>query len=161
MLSQVPYWPDADQWEIAHHTVARSGVDSFIRRAVVHMDQVLERKADIEKTVEQMKALAGAKAQGDLPFNRRACDMWGGCKHQSICKAFKENKMVLSQEEQSESDTRFENIELFSISQIERLLDDINRRWRLLHQDLNRRVGENGFALRTGEEIGNVLGNGG
>lgn len=96
VLSQVPYWPDAKQWRLVHHCVSKKGTDSQLRSAVVHIDQVLERKANIEATVERMKALAPVEKQTEVPFNRRSCSAWGGCPHQSVCSAFKKETQVMS-----------------------------------------------------------------
>lgn len=93
-LSQLPYWPDADRFELAHNNVARTGVDSFIRRAVVTRDQLFERRAEIEHVVKDMTVVAQVTDQKDAPHNRKSCDMWGGCAHQSVCRAFKEKTLV-------------------------------------------------------------------
>jgi hypothetical protein len=92
-------WPDAERWRIAHHNVSRKGVDSFIRGAVVHVDQVFERIGQIETLVPQMQAASDATAQDDVPFNRKSCSAWQGCPHQSICSAFKEKRVQLTPEE--------------------------------------------------------------
>ncbi len=101
VLSQVPYWPDATHWRIVHHNVKRTGIHSFIRSSIVSMDQVLERKADVESIVEQMKVLAPAVDQNDVPAKRgKACETWGGCPHQSICSEYKRgNIMTMSADE--------------------------------------------------------------
>lgn len=99
VLARQPFWPDAKRWEIAHHNVCKTGTESVIRRAVVSLDQVLERKADIEKVVARMKVVAKATNQEDVSFNRRSCSAWFGCPHQSICTAFKENKVEFTDEE--------------------------------------------------------------
>ena len=90
VASQMPYWPDATHFEIAHHNVSKKGVLSFFRRAVVSVAQVRERIADVEATVEQMKLIAPLEKQNDIPFNRRSCSAWTGCPHQSVCSAFKQ-----------------------------------------------------------------------
>jgi hypothetical protein len=93
VLSQLPYWPDAKQWRIVHHNVSKKGVDSFIRSAVVTLDQVFERKAAIEKLVASIGEIYNVEHQQDVPSNHRgatrACEAWNGCPHQSICQAFK------------------------------------------------------------------------
>lgn len=91
VLSQIPYWPDAKTWRIAHHNVSRKGVDSFIRSAIVALDQVYERREAIEQTVYSMRELAGATSQDDVPatVSTKSCDAWGGCPHQSICSAYR------------------------------------------------------------------------
>lgn len=99
VLAMQRVWPDAEDWQIVHHNIARTGVDSFVRSAVVHIDEVLERKAHIEGVVERMKLVAPVAAQDDVPFNRKSCHAWRGCPHQSICSAFKEKKVDLSPEE--------------------------------------------------------------
>jgi PD-(D/E)XK nuclease superfamily len=105
VLSQVPYWPDAKRWRIAHHYVSKKGVDSQIRPAIVTLDQVLERKATIEQMIERMKVVSEIPItqQSEVPFNRRACDAWRGCPHQSICSAFKQEKpkVTLTPEEEA------------------------------------------------------------
>ncbi len=98
--SQMPYWPDAREYEIQHYNIKRSGIHSFMRRAVVTVDQVLERTAQIADLVEEMKGVALATSQDDVPFNRRSCHSWLGCPHQSICNAFKRNQMNFSAEDQ-------------------------------------------------------------
>lgn len=100
VLSQIPYWPDAKDWRIAHHCVSKTGVDSLIRSAVVSTAEVLERKTEIEAVVERMKGVARATDQRDVPHNRKSCSAYNGCPHQSICAAFKEKpKMDLTPEE--------------------------------------------------------------
>lgn len=94
VLSQLPYWPDAKQWRIAHHYVSKDGVDSQIRAAVVHIDEVMEQKARIEGVVSRIKEVSKAEDQNKVPFNRRACSAFSGCPHQSICTAFKEKNTV-------------------------------------------------------------------
>lgn len=95
VLSQLPFWPDAKRWEIAHHNVSRVGTRSFIRSAIVGLDEVLERKAQIEAVVESMKVVAATDVESDVPANTKtACDAWNGCPHQSICKAYKERNQV-------------------------------------------------------------------
>jgi len=94
VLSQLPRWPDAKQWEIVHHYVSRKGVESKIRSSVVSLDAVLERKASIEKTVEEMKLAALETSERVLPFNRKACEAFGGCPHQSICSAYRERNLI-------------------------------------------------------------------
>lgn len=102
VLSQLPYWPDAKRWEIAHHYVARKGVDSFIVRQTVHLDQVLERRAQIEGLVKRLLSVRQSTSTDDFKPNRRACDAYGGCPHQSRCPAFKgERKVALSPEEEA------------------------------------------------------------
>jgi hypothetical protein len=100
VLSQIPYWPDAKNWRIAHHYVSKVGVDSLIRAATVSTAEVLERKAEIETVIERMKLVSRATDQRDVPHNRKSCDAYKGCPHQSICAAFKEKpKMDLTPEE--------------------------------------------------------------
>ncbi len=101
VASQIPYWPDASRFEIAHGYVARSGIKSFIRRAIVTLDQVREREAQISTVVEEMKVVAGATSQDDVPFNRRACHSWMGCPQQHHCNAFRRNLLDLTPEEQA------------------------------------------------------------
>ncbi len=104
VLSQLPYWPDAKQWRLVHHCVSNAGTDSQVRSAIVSIDQVLERKASIEATIERMKVLAPATSQQDIPFNRRSCSSWGGCPHQSVCSAFKKETttaMALTADEEA------------------------------------------------------------
>lgn len=100
VLSQLPYWPDAKFWRIAHHCVSKNGVDSQLRAAIVSTAEVLERKAEIEAVIERMKVVAQATDQRDVPHNLKSCSAWQGCPHQSICSAFKEKpKMDLTPEE--------------------------------------------------------------
>ena len=93
VLSQLPYWPDATRFEIGHNNVCRTGTESKLVTAVVTLDQVLERKAKIETDVAAMKAAAGATVQADVPHRAgHRCDDYGGCPHQSICSAFKQQQ---------------------------------------------------------------------
>ncbi len=101
VLDSLRIWPDAREWKIWHHNVSRRGVASFIRSAVVPVSGVLERKADIEAVIERMKVAELATSQDDVPFNRKSCSAWMGCPMQSHCRAYKENKMSLSAEEQA------------------------------------------------------------
>lgn len=93
-------WADAKAWRIGHNYNGRTAGTQFIRSALVSMDDVLERRADIERVVARMHAIAKAPHQRDVPFNRKACHTWMGCPHQSICSAFKENKVALTKEEE-------------------------------------------------------------
>lgn len=90
---RLPEWQGLTRFSIGHHNVSRTGEHSFIRSAVVPLDQVLERKEQIETVVGRMKQVAHAELQGDVPFNRKSCETWSGCPHQSRCKAFLENRM--------------------------------------------------------------------
>lgn len=100
VLAMHRQWTDAEQWRLVHHNVSRKGVDSFLASVTVHIDEVMARKQDIEKTVEQMKLVAGATNQNDVRANTKSCDAWQGCPHQSICSAFKEkSKVSLSDDE--------------------------------------------------------------
>lgn len=97
-------WPDAKRWKITHHYVARTGVESFMRSAIVTVDQVLEREATIAKAVEQMKGVAAMSDQADVPFKKSWCEKGPiglGCPHQSICRAYKEKKVQLTPEEEA------------------------------------------------------------
>lgn len=101
VLSQVPFWPDAKHWRIVHHNVSRTGTESTICGAVVSLERVRERGAEIATLVDEMKLVAQAPAQTDVPFNRRSCDAYGGCPHQSICAAFRtRNQVELTTDEQ-------------------------------------------------------------
>jgi hypothetical protein len=93
-------WPDARRWRIVHHYVSRSGAYSFIRAAIVTVEQVAERIDHVEGVIRRMGAHAAATNQDDVPFNRRACRQWLGCPHQSVCRAFKENLVDFTQAEQ-------------------------------------------------------------
>lgn len=99
VLDSLRRWPDAEEWRIWHHYVSRKGVASFIRSAIVHVDDVLERKRHIEATIEEMKIVEVAANQEDVPFNRRSCGAWSGCSMQTHCRAFKENQMQMSPED--------------------------------------------------------------
>jgi hypothetical protein len=94
-------WADAPAFRLVHHYVSRAKAgDSFIRSAVVPVEQVLERRVHVEALVGEMKAVARATSQEDVPFNKKACAAWRGCPHQSICSAFKRRTAVsLSAEE--------------------------------------------------------------
>ncbi|AGC43291.1 hypothetical protein MYSTI_01962 [Myxococcus stipitatus DSM 14675] len=93
-LDSLRIWPDADRFLLAHHYVSRRGVDSFPRGEIVTVEQIHGRAREVEQLVEQMQQVARATTQDDVPHNRRACDAWMGCPHQSICKAFKKGKAM-------------------------------------------------------------------
>lgn len=93
-------WPDAQSFRLMHHKIARSGTDSIVTREVVTRDQVLERAGAIERMVNEMRQVSTARAS-DVPFNRKSCDAYGGCPHQSKCPAFKENAVMLTDEEKA------------------------------------------------------------
>lgn len=95
-LDTLRIWPDVKHFELVHHYVARTGQDSFVRRQVVTLSQVLDRKGQIEGLVERMKGVARAERQDEIEFNRRSCDAYNGCPHQSRCRAFKEKQVMLS-----------------------------------------------------------------
>jgi hypothetical protein len=93
-------WQDAKRWQLLHNYNGRTAGTQFFRGDVFSMDQILERKADIEeRVIPAMKAVAKIDRQEDVPFNRRACEMWHGCPLQSVCHAYRGNKMSLSQAE--------------------------------------------------------------
>lgn len=100
-LDTLRLWPDVRQFELVHHYIARTGQESLTRRQVVALDQVLERKKQIEALVERMKLTARAERQDEVEFNRRSCDAYNGCPHQSRCKAFKEKQVMLTDAEKS------------------------------------------------------------
>lgn len=108
VLSQIPYWPDAKRWRIVHHNVSRTGIDSLIRGATVDIDQVLERKAQIETVIERMKLASDASDQGDVKANTRSCEEWGGCAHQAVCSAFKRRNIVTMTREEEELFAQFD-----------------------------------------------------
>lgn len=99
VLDSLRIWPDAKTFRISHHYVAKTGTTSFFRDAVVGLDEIREREAAIAAIVPQMQSVARIESQRDVHFNRKSCSAWRGCPHQSICHAFKENKMALSAEE--------------------------------------------------------------
>lgn len=94
-------FPDATEFILAHHNVSRRGIDSDFRPARVTLDQVREREADIAVVVDQMKWVATAEKQDDIPFNRKACSAYNGCPFQNRCTAFKERKVALTPDEQA------------------------------------------------------------
>lgn len=99
-LDSLRVWPDARTFRLVHHNVSKKGVDSFVRDAVVSLDQVREREADVERVVDEMKRIALVENQTDVPFNKKACEVYGGCPHQSICSRYKEKtKVSLTPEE--------------------------------------------------------------
>lgn len=100
-LDTLRLWPDAKHFELVHHYIARTGQESFVRRQVVALDQVFERKGQIETLVEKMKQVARAERQDEVEFNRRSCDANNGCPHQSRCRAFKEKQVMLSDAEKA------------------------------------------------------------
>lgn len=94
-------WPDATEWTIAHHNVAKTGVDSFIRKATVHIDNVRRRGEEIATLVGEMKQVAAMTNQGDVPHRRGPqCEKFGGCPHQSVCNAFKRKEVAMTAEEE-------------------------------------------------------------
>lgn len=94
-------WGQAKLWELAHDYNHKTAGTQVIRRELVTIDHVLERKADIEtRLIPEMKRVAKLTDQRDVPFNRKSCDAWHGCAHQSICHAFKENKVQLDADEE-------------------------------------------------------------
>lgn len=96
-------WSDAREFKIVHHYVSRVAPHrSFFRKAVVTRDQVLEQMSRITGVVERIKVIARSPSVEELPFNRKACEAYGGCPHQSICSAYKQEenpKVNLSPEE--------------------------------------------------------------
>lgn len=94
-------WPAAQEFELIHHYVARTGQDSFIRRAVVTLGQVLDRVEQVGALVAKMERAAQVERQDDVEFNRRSCDAYNGCPHQSRCRAFKEKQVMLTDAEKS------------------------------------------------------------
>jgi hypothetical protein len=103
-LAMLRRWPDAREFDLTHHYVSRTGVESFMRTGRVSTEEILERRDEIAQVVEQMKGAAAATDQTDVPFNRSWCDKGPiglGCPHQSICRAFKENKVKLKPEEEA------------------------------------------------------------
>lgn len=101
VLKERARWPDAKRWRIIHHYISRTGDHSFLREAEVTLDQVLEREESIVGLIGQMSEVAKLTDQRDVPFNRKSCDTWLGCPHQSICSAYKENKMALTATEKA------------------------------------------------------------
>jgi hypothetical protein len=94
-LDALRQWPDATQFRFTHHNVSRKGADSALQTTeVITLDRLREREADVVRVVGEMKVVATVKSQDDVPFNRKACDAYMGCPHQSICKGFKERKKV-------------------------------------------------------------------
>lgn len=87
-------WASFDRWRLVYHYVSKAGVESLVRSAVVTWAQVQERLDDVEQVVRQMQVIARAEKQAEVSFNRRACSAYGGCPHQSICKAFTERTTV-------------------------------------------------------------------
>jgi len=100
VLAQLPRWPDAARWRIAHLYVSRAGVQSELRAEVVHQDEVLKQRERIETVVAQLLVSRLAVTQNEVPYNLRACTAYAGCPHQSRCSAFgKERVVFLSPEE--------------------------------------------------------------
>lgn len=110
------YWPDASHFKISHHCVSRKGVDSLMRSAVVSVDQVLEREAQISAVVERMKVAAQATKQEEVPANTRNhnCEIRGGCPHQSVCRAYrnKQTKGVAFVDLSPEEDALFAGLDV-------------------------------------------------
>jgi len=103
VLAMLRRWPDAKRWKIAHGNIGKTASHgSRIISTVVELDQVRERGEQIAGLLKQMQRTRAAPSQEDVPFNRRSCTAWAGCPHQSICSAFRDNKMNnLSTEEQA------------------------------------------------------------
>lgn len=100
-LDSLRLWPEARHVELVHHYVSRRGVDSFLRRQLVTVEQVRQRGWEIERLVREMIAVSQAKSPEEVPGNRASCHTWSGCPFQSRCTAFKEKpKMELNPEEQ-------------------------------------------------------------
>lgn len=100
-LDSLRLWPEAQHVELVHHYVSRKGVDSFLRRQLVTVEQMRQRGREIERLVADMIAVSQAKSPDDVPGNRASCHTWSGCPFQSRCTAFKEKpKMDLNPEEQ-------------------------------------------------------------
>lgn len=99
VLNLLRRWPDAEWWRLIHHNISRSGVHSFLRETTVHIDDVLERKPAIEAIVAQMGEVAQLTEQDAVPFNRKSCDTWWGCPHQSLCNAFRRNQVNIDPED--------------------------------------------------------------
>ena len=98
VASQLPYWPDATEWTIAHHNVSRSGTESRIVAATVHIDQVLARVEQISNSVRRMAVSSTATHQDDVKASPGlACEMYGGCHLQSVCTAFKKGIPTMSE----------------------------------------------------------------
>ncbi len=99
-LDSLRVWPDAKHVELMHHYVSRRGVDSFVRRQLVTVEQIRQRGEEIAGLVKQMQEAARAPSAEDVPGNRASCHTWNGCPFQSRCSAFKEKpKMDLNPEE--------------------------------------------------------------
>lgn len=99
-LDSLRIWPDAQHVELVHHYVSRRGVDSFIRRQLVTVEQIRQRGEEITGLVKRMQTAAAASSADDVPANRKSCHTWSGCPFQSRCSAFKEKpKMDLNPEE--------------------------------------------------------------
>lgn len=99
-LDSLRIWPDAQHVELIHHYVSRRGVDSFIRRQLVTVEEVRRRGEQIAGLVQKMQEAAAALSAEDVPGNRASCHTWSGCPFQSRCSVFKEKpKMNLDPDE--------------------------------------------------------------
>lgn len=97
--SQRPYWPDAREWEIGHHYIRKTAGHSFPRVTTVSAEQIDERIVEIEAVVEQMKVVHEIEREPDVPFNRRACEIWMGCPHRETCSAYRRNLVSFTAED--------------------------------------------------------------
>lgn len=101
-LDSLRIWPDAQRFRLVHLYVSRRGVRSFVREQTVGRSEIATRIGEIAALVTRIQETARAKSQEDVPANRKACDIYGGCPHQSICTAFRRKPVYdLSEEEKA------------------------------------------------------------
>lgn len=99
VLTAMKRHSDAKHFRIVHNNVSRRGVDSFLTSEIVSTEQVHARKFEVEGVVKEMQQVAKLENPRDVPFNRKSCDAWMGCPHQSICPHFKEKRVSMTAEE--------------------------------------------------------------
>lgn len=71
-LDSLRIWSEAQHVEFVHHYVSRRGVDSFLRRQLVTVEQVRQRGRQIEALVQEMIAVSLVKSPDDVPEIGRA-----------------------------------------------------------------------------------------
>lgn len=98
-FSELRRWPDAREIRLTHFYAAKkAGVKPNIATAVFPVTQIIDRVGEIAEIVERKKLVNAATLQEDVPFNRKSCDAWMGCPHQSICSAHRRD-MFLDEDE--------------------------------------------------------------
>lgn len=102
-LDSLRLWPEAERFRLVHLYISRRGMHSFVREQTVTREQLRSRGREISALVaRKIQETARATTQEDVPHNRKACDAYGGCPHQSICTAFRRKPVYeLTEEEKA------------------------------------------------------------